>query len=176
MSWLDKLKQIVCTPNFMTLTRILVVPAIVILLMSDSRAATFTAALLFSLASITDYFDGYLARKYGLVSNLGKILDPVAKPTSPPQAARSGGAQSGHVGDSHAQTARGASTSTADSATRQRKTAPQSESTTRGTASKATSSSARSSRLYERLSAARQSSFGEVPRKPAAQQESNSYP
>jgi hypothetical protein len=34
--------------------------------------------LIFSAAAITDYFDGYLARRYGLVSNLGKVMDPVA--------------------------------------------------------------------------------------------------
>jgi CDP-diacylglycerol--glycerol-3-phosphate 3-phosphatidyltransferase len=36
------------------------------------------AGLIFSVAAITDYFDGYLARRYGLVSNLGKVMDPVA--------------------------------------------------------------------------------------------------
>ena len=38
----------------------------------------FSALLLFFLAGITDYFDGYLARKYNAVSKLGEILDPIA--------------------------------------------------------------------------------------------------
>ena len=43
-----------------------------------NRLSTFIAAILFSVAAITDYFDGYIARKFGLVSNLGKVMDPVA--------------------------------------------------------------------------------------------------
>jgi CDP-diacylglycerol--glycerol-3-phosphate 3-phosphatidyltransferase len=43
-----------------------------------NRISTWIAAILFSLAAITDYFDGYIARKFGLVSNLGKVMDPVA--------------------------------------------------------------------------------------------------
>lgn len=78
MTWVEKIKQVVLTPNFMTLSRILAVPVIVALLFSDSRWTTFLAAALFSLASITDYFDGYLARTRGLVTRLGKIMDPLA--------------------------------------------------------------------------------------------------
>lgn len=43
-----------------------------------NRFCTFMAALIFSAAAITDYLDGYLARQRGLVTNLGKIMDPVA--------------------------------------------------------------------------------------------------
>ncbi len=78
MTWSQKVKEVVLTPNFMTLSRIVAVPIIVVLLMSESRITTFIAAVLFSLASITDYFDGYLARTLGLVTKLGKILDPLA--------------------------------------------------------------------------------------------------
>lgn len=75
---LEKIKAVVLTPNFMTVSRIVAVPIIVVLLMSDARSTTFIAATLFSLASITDYFDGYLARTRGLETKLGKILDPLA--------------------------------------------------------------------------------------------------
>jgi CDP-diacylglycerol--glycerol-3-phosphate 3-phosphatidyltransferase len=75
---LEKIKAVVLTPNFMTVSRIVAVPIIVVLLMSDTRSTTFIAAVLFSLASITDYFDGYLARTRGLETKLGKILDPLA--------------------------------------------------------------------------------------------------
>lgn len=72
-------KQSVLThPNTLTLFRIISVPIIVILLMMPNRLTAFIAGLIFSAAAITDYFDGYLARRYGLVSNLGKVMDPVA--------------------------------------------------------------------------------------------------
>ena len=43
-----------------------------------TRVSTWAAAIIFSAAAITDYFDGYFARRFGLVSNLGKVMDPVA--------------------------------------------------------------------------------------------------
>ena len=65
-------------PNTLTFFRIIAVPVIVVLLMMPNRLTAFVAGLIFSAAAITDYFDGYLARRYGLVSNLGKVMDPVA--------------------------------------------------------------------------------------------------
>ena len=62
--------------NIITLSRILLAALIFILLMSPD--GYLLALLLFSLAGITDYFDGYLARKYDAVSKLGEILDPIA--------------------------------------------------------------------------------------------------
>jgi CDP-diacylglycerol--glycerol-3-phosphate 3-phosphatidyltransferase len=78
MAGFDRVKNIVLTPNFMTISRIIAVPLIVILLIYETKITTFSAAILFSLASITDYLDGYLARTRGLVTKLGKILDPMA--------------------------------------------------------------------------------------------------
>ena len=49
-----------------------------ILLLFPNRVCTFIAAILFSVAAITDYLDGYIARTRGLVSTLGKVMDPVA--------------------------------------------------------------------------------------------------
>ena len=65
-------------PNALTLYRIAVVPVLVVLMTFPSRWTTFTAAMLFSAAAITDYLDGYFARRRGLVSNFGKVMDPVA--------------------------------------------------------------------------------------------------
>lgn len=65
-------------PNVLTLFRVALVPVLVYLLHDPGRLAGFLAALLFFLASLTDYFDGYLARKYGIVTTLGKFLDPLA--------------------------------------------------------------------------------------------------
>jgi CDP-diacylglycerol---glycerol-3-phosphate 3-phosphatidyltransferase len=71
-------KNILSHPNTLTLFRIAAVPIIVILMLFPNRVACFLAAILFSAAAITDYFDGYFARRFSLVSNLGKVMDPVA--------------------------------------------------------------------------------------------------
>ncbi len=65
-------------PNLLTLGRIAAVPLIVILLLSPSREAGFWAAAVFSLAAITDWLDGWLARRWQVVTVLGKFLDPLA--------------------------------------------------------------------------------------------------
>jgi len=65
-------------PNFLSLLRILVVPVLVYLLTYSDPVSGLLAAILFVLASITDYLDGYLARRNRSVSDLGKILDPLA--------------------------------------------------------------------------------------------------
>jgi CDP-diacylglycerol---glycerol-3-phosphate 3-phosphatidyltransferase len=65
-------------PNFLSLIRILIIPLLVYLLTLTDRASSLTAAFLYLLASITDYFDGYLARRNKSVSDVGKILDPLA--------------------------------------------------------------------------------------------------
>jgi len=65
-------------PNILTLTRIGAVPILVVMLLCDSPSAGFWAAIVFSLASITDWLDGYLARRWEIVTILGKFLDPLA--------------------------------------------------------------------------------------------------
>ncbi len=74
----DKIISWLSHPNRLTLYRIAAIPGIVLLLMFPNRFCTFIAALLFSAAAITDYLDGYFARRRGLVTNFGKIMDPVA--------------------------------------------------------------------------------------------------
>jgi len=71
-------KTILSHPNTLTLFRVATIPVIVILMLYPSRPSCLVAAVLFSAAAITDYFDGYIARRFGLVSNLGKVMDPVA--------------------------------------------------------------------------------------------------
>lgn len=62
-------------PNFLTLIRFLLVPVMTIFLIKEN----FNAAIItYILASITDVLDGYIARKYNLITKLGKILDPMA--------------------------------------------------------------------------------------------------
>ncbi|SHJ55666.1 CDP-diacylglycerol--glycerol-3-phosphate 3-phosphatidyltransferase [Malonomonas rubra DSM 5091] len=65
-------------PNILTLARIGAVPVVVVLLMFESKTTSFWAAFIFSLAAITDWLDGYLARKWEIVTVLGKFLDPLA--------------------------------------------------------------------------------------------------
>jgi CDP-diacylglycerol--glycerol-3-phosphate 3-phosphatidyltransferase len=78
MSPAERRKKILIHPNTLTLFRIAAVPLIVILLLYPNRACSFIAAIIFSIAAITDFFDGFFAREKGLVSTLGKVMDPVA--------------------------------------------------------------------------------------------------
>ncbi|MFC1886055.1 CDP-diacylglycerol--glycerol-3-phosphate 3-phosphatidyltransferase [Thermodesulfobacteriota bacterium] len=74
----SKIKQNISNPNMLTLFRIAATPIIIVLLLFPNRICTFLAAIMFSAAAITDYLDGFFARKKGMVSNLGKIMDPLA--------------------------------------------------------------------------------------------------
>lgn len=66
-------------PNALTIGRILVIPIFILLLTLWNNAISHTlAAIIFALASITDYLDGYLARKWKVVTNFGKFADPMA--------------------------------------------------------------------------------------------------
>ena len=62
--------------NLLTFSRIILAAVIFILLMSPD--SYFLALILFFIAGITDYFDGFLARKYNASSQIGEILDPIA--------------------------------------------------------------------------------------------------
>ena len=64
--------------NFLTISRILVIPLIVLLIYMKGPLSGWIAFVLFCLAGVTDYFDGYIARIRNEVSNLGIFLDPIA--------------------------------------------------------------------------------------------------
>ncbi len=64
--------------NSLTLTRILAAPLIVLLLYFPNRMTTSLATLIFILASLTDMFDGIVARYQNTITSLGKFLDPLA--------------------------------------------------------------------------------------------------
>lgn len=66
-------------PNKITLTRILMIPVFILIFFLDMIPFHFgIAALIFVLASCTDFIDGHIARSRNLVTNLGKFLDPIA--------------------------------------------------------------------------------------------------
>ena len=65
-------------PNKITLTRIFMIPVFVLIFFLDFKFHFLTAAILFAVASCTDFIDGHIARSRGLVTNLGKFLDPIA--------------------------------------------------------------------------------------------------
>ena len=65
-------------PNILTMSRILIIPLVVTTFFFDSPAMRWTALGLFTMAGVTDFFDGYLARRANQVSAMGRFLDPIA--------------------------------------------------------------------------------------------------
>jgi CDP-diacylglycerol--glycerol-3-phosphate 3-phosphatidyltransferase len=65
-------------PNLLTFFRILVIPLLVVLLRDPGRTESILAAAMFFLACWSDFLDGYLARRRGIITPLGKLLDPLA--------------------------------------------------------------------------------------------------
>lgn len=62
-------------PNKLTMGRILAIPVFIVVFLLGYRYA---AAVIFILAAVTDMLDGHIARKYNLVTNFGKLMDPLA--------------------------------------------------------------------------------------------------
>ena len=65
-------------PNQLSLLRILLTPFFILLLFIDTSLSRLGAFIVFTLASLTDWYDGYTARKFGYISTWGKFLDPLA--------------------------------------------------------------------------------------------------
>lgn len=65
-------------PNLLSLLRIALLPLLIYLLTDPGPLYGILAAITFFIASLTDFFDGYLARRHGQTSTLGKFLDPLA--------------------------------------------------------------------------------------------------
>ncbi|OPJ57147.1 CDP-diacylglycerol--glycerol-3-phosphate 3-phosphatidyltransferase [Alkalithermobacter paradoxus] len=64
--------------NKLTLGRILLVPLFIVVILSGIKNSLPISAIIFSIASVTDFLDGYIARKYNMITNFGKFMDPLA--------------------------------------------------------------------------------------------------
>lgn len=71
-------KDIFNIPNLFTLFRVILIPVVAVLITYESPRNGYLAALFFSIASGTDFIDGYLARRLNLITITGKFLDPLA--------------------------------------------------------------------------------------------------
>ncbi|MGA6826355.1 CDP-diacylglycerol--glycerol-3-phosphate 3-phosphatidyltransferase [Nitrospira sp. NS4] len=65
-------------PNLLTLIRILLIPVFIVLFITPTPERSLIAAVIFTVAAMTDMLDGYIARRTGQVTKLGKLLDPIA--------------------------------------------------------------------------------------------------
>lgn len=65
-------------PNILTVIRMLMIPILIVLFFVEFEGHRLAAALVYFFACLTDFFDGYLARKNNLVTNFGKFIDPIA--------------------------------------------------------------------------------------------------
>jgi CDP-diacylglycerol--glycerol-3-phosphate 3-phosphatidyltransferase len=65
-------------PNVLTVMRIMLVPVLVVALLGNTPEGDVLAAIVFALASLTDFIDGYLARTRDSITNFGKLMDPLA--------------------------------------------------------------------------------------------------
>lgn len=71
-------EEITNLPNMLTMARIALIPPVMFFMLLETPTGNFVACVLFALAAITDWLDGWLARRRGLVSVFGKFLDPLA--------------------------------------------------------------------------------------------------
>jgi len=64
--------------NFITSFRIILIPIMILFFFFSAEGSRYIVTAVFVIAAITDYFDGFVARKYNQVTNFGKFIDPVA--------------------------------------------------------------------------------------------------
>ena len=65
-------------PNLLTIGRMMLVPFFMVALLMNTQGTRLAATVIFIIASMTDWLDGYLARKNNQITNFGKIMDPLA--------------------------------------------------------------------------------------------------
>jgi len=74
----DVSTEIFNLPNSLTLLRIFLVPFLVVVLLTKFYGREYVGLAIFLIAAITDFFDGYFARRYNRMTRLGALLDPIA--------------------------------------------------------------------------------------------------
>lgn len=71
-------RRIINLPNTITMVRLCVLPVLFFLLLSPDQTWSLVIAIIFIIVSFTDLLDGYVARRYQIVTTMGKFLDPIA--------------------------------------------------------------------------------------------------
>lgn len=72
-------KNAITIPNFLTLLRfVFLILFMVLYLGADNKRQEYTAVIFLAIGFLTDFFDGYIARRFNMISDLGKALDPIA--------------------------------------------------------------------------------------------------
>ena len=66
------------TANKITIFRVICIPVFILLMYLNGDAMRYAALVVFIVASLSDFLDGYIARHYNQVSNFGKFMDPLA--------------------------------------------------------------------------------------------------
>ena len=74
----QKWKGALNLPNLLTLSRIFLVPVFILIFSTPTVTRSWVAAFVFGIAALTDWFDGYLARRRAEVTTVGRLLDPIA--------------------------------------------------------------------------------------------------
>lgn len=77
-TWKEIGQDSINLPNFLTLVRICLIPVFVVVFLVPTQDRSLLAAVIFTVAAVTDLLDGYIARRTGQVTKLGKLLDPIA--------------------------------------------------------------------------------------------------
>ena len=77
-TWKEIGQDSINLPNFLTLVRICLIPVFVVVFLAPTPNRSLVAAVIFTVAAVTDLLDGYIARRTGQVTKLGKLLDPIA--------------------------------------------------------------------------------------------------
>lgn len=75
---MDKQESLKKIPNRITIFRIIIIVIFIPTILHNTMISSYVAMLLFITAAISDYIDGYIARKYNVISTFGKVMDPLA--------------------------------------------------------------------------------------------------
>ncbi|MBP7791870.1 MAG: CDP-diacylglycerol--glycerol-3-phosphate 3-phosphatidyltransferase [Candidatus Goldbacteria bacterium] len=75
---MEKQENFTKIPNRLTIFRMIIIVAFIPILLHNTMISSYLALFLFIIAAISDFVDGYIARKYNVVSTFGKVMDPLA--------------------------------------------------------------------------------------------------